>query len=319
MKTKFLRKVAVCSALISGICAGAHASTLGLHMGSDGSIEQYNDFSKWLGKSVRYRLTFVNGSSWDDIANPYFLSSATRAWLKSEPSRVEVLSVPMLPNSGNHYQLRNIADGSYDAYYKRLAENIASKTGAPQRVIVRLGWELNGKWYPWSAVGTASEYKAAYRHIVRLMRSKCNVLRFEWNVNWGGTFDWTTAYPGDDVVDVMGMDIYDQYNKGWDDVLDTYEGLAFFRNFAREHGKSEAYSEWGVSTKPSPVGHGDDTAYVQHMYDWIRAGGGRVLYANYWNVPSPGRTSGPNGVIYSDSSHVTVPRAAALYRKLFSR
>jgi hypothetical protein len=320
MKTKFLRQIAVCTALMSGACVGAHASSIGLHMGSDGSITQYNDFSNWLGKPVMYRLTFINGSSWNNIANPYFLASATKAWLKSNPRRVEVISLPMLTDSGNHYQLRNIVNGDYDTYYARLAENIASKSGAPQRVIVRIGWELNGKWFSWSAVGAASEYKAAYRHIVQVMRSKCNVLRFEWNVNWGGTFDWTTAYPGDDVVDVMGMDVYDQYNKGWKDIMNTYEGLAFFRNFAIQHGKSEAYSEWGVSTKAGPVGHGDDTGYIQNMYNWIQAGNGRVLYANYWNVPAP-RTSGPNGVIYSDSSavRVTAPRSAALYKKLFGQ
>jgi hypothetical protein len=317
MNKNFLRNIAASTAVMSGFCAGAHASAIGLHMGSDGSITQYERFSSWLGKPVMYRLVFVNGSSWSTIADPYFLASATKPWLRSNPSRVEVMSVPMMPNSGHQGMLRGIASGSYDTYYKQLAENIASKTGAPQRVIIRLGWELNGKWYPWSAVGAASEYKAAYRHIVKVMRSKCSVLRFEWNVNWGGTFDWTTAYPGDDVVDVIGNDIYDQYNKGWDDILNTYEGLTFFRNFARKHGKSEAYSEWGVSIKPAPIGHGDDTAYVQNMYNWIQAGGSRVLYANYWNTNS----SGPDGVIYSDTSavRVTVPKSAALYKKLFSK
>ncbi len=312
---KVLRTLAACIALVSGFAYGAG---IGLHMGGDGSINQYNDFSHWLGKPVMVRLTFLNGSSWDTIANPYFLSSATKPWLESNPARVEVISTPMLPNSGNQYQLRNIANGDYDGYYRQLAVNIASKSGAPQRVIVRLGWEFNGKWYPWSAVGAASEYKAAYRHIVHVMRAKCAVLRFEWNVNWGTNpdhFDWTTAYPGDDVVDVIGTDLYDQYNNGWNDILNRYEGLQFYRNFARQHGKSEAYSEWGLST--GSAGHGDDTAYVQNMHDWIEAGGSNVLYANYWNTPS----GGPDGVIYTDTSRygVTVPKSAALYRKLFGQ
>ena len=320
MNKKFLRNLAVSTALMSGVCAGAHAAAVGLHMGSDGSITQYNNFSHWLGKPVMYRLVFLNGASWSDIANPFFLSSATKPWLASNPYRREVISLPMLPNNASHSELGNIAKGYYDTYYKQLASNIANRTGAPQRVIIRLGWELNGKWYPWSAVGAASEYKAAYRHIVQAMRSKCNVLRFEWNINWGTNpdkFDWTTAYPGDDVVDVMGVDVYDQYNSGWNDILNTYEGLTFFRNFARKHAKSEAYSEWGVSVKPAPVGHGDDTTYVQNMYNWIKAGGSNVLYANYWNSPS----GGPDGVIYSDTSsiRVTVPKSAALYKKLFSQ
>lgn len=312
---KFLRKAFIFLAFAAGVCTSvAHASGIGVHMGSDGSIKQYNDFGNWLGKPVTHRLVFIDGRSWSTISTPYFLASATKPWLASRQDRYEVISMPMMPSYGNQGMLQEIADGRYDGYYKTLAGYIATKTGAPQRVIIRLGWELNGNWYPWSAQGHAAQYKAAYRHIVHVMRSKCNVLRFEWNINWGGTFDWTTAYPGDDVVDVIGNDLYDQYNKGWDNILNHYEGLTFFRNFARQHGKSEAYSEWGVSTQPSPVGHGDDTGYVQNMYNWMQAG--NVLYANYWNTSS----GGPNGVIYSDSSmRVTVPRSAALYKSLFGR
>ena len=318
MKTKFLRKIALVAALAAGVCSGAQAAGLALHMGSDMTIKQYNDFSNWLGKPVMYRVTFVDGTSWSTISSPYFLSTATKPWLASNPNRHEIITVPLMPNSGNQAMLAQIAAGDYDSYYKTLAKYLATKTGAPQRIIIRLGWELNGKWYPWSAVGHAAEYKAAYRHVVQVMRSQCNVLHFEWNLAWGANpkFDWTTAYPGDDVVDVMGMDAYDQYNSGWSNMLNAYEGLAFFRNFAHKHGKPEAYTEWADSIQPSPAGRGDDTAYVQGMYDWLQAGGANVMYAGYWNTPS----GGPNGVIYSNSTSykVTVPNSSALYKKLFS-
>ncbi len=318
MKTTFLRKIALVAALAAGVCTGAQAAGLALHMGGDGSITQYNDFGKWLGKSVMYRVTFVNDSSWSTISSPYFLASATKPWLASNPNRHEVITVPLMPITGNQGMLQEVADGRYDSYFKTLAAHLNAKTGAPQRVIVRLGWELNGKWYPWSAVGYAAQYKAAYRHVVQVMRSQCNVLRFEWNLSWGANpkFDWTTAYPGDDVVDVIGMDAYNQFNSGWSNMLNAYEGLAFFRNFAHKHGKSEAYTEWANSTQPAPAGRGDDTAYVLGMYNWLQAGGSNVLYAGYWNTPS----GGPDGVIYSNSTSykVTVPNSSALYKTLFS-
>jgi hypothetical protein len=318
MKTTFLRKIALVAALAAGVCTGAQAAGLALHMGSDGSVTQYNNFSNWLGKPVMYRVTFVDDSSWSTISNPYYLGTV-KTWLASNPNRHEVITVPLMPITGNQGMLQQVANGQYDSYFKTLAYNLSAKTGSPQRIIVRLGWELNGKWYPWSAVGYAAQYKAAYRHVVQVMRSQCNVLRFEWNLSWGANpkFDWTTAYPGDDVVDVMGMDTYDQWNSGWSNILNAYEGLTFFRNFAHQHGKSEAYTEWADSTQPSPAGRGDDTAYIQGMYNWLQAGGANVLYAGYWNTPS----GGPNGVIYSDSPNysVTVPNSSALYKKLFSQ
>jgi hypothetical protein len=318
MKTKVLRKIALAAALAAGVCSGAQAAGIGLHMGGDGSVTQYNNFGNWLGKPVMYRVTFADDSTWSTIASPYFLS-ATKAWLASNPNRYEIVTIPLMPITGNQDMLQQIANGQYDSYFKTLGYNLSVKTGSPQRVIVRLGWELNGKWYPWSAVGYAEQYKAAYRHVVQVMRSQCNVLRFEWNLSWGANpkFDWTTAYPGDDVVDVIGMDTYDQWNSGWSNILNGYEGLAFLRNFAQQHGKYEAYTEWSDSTQPAPAGRGDDTAYIQGMYDWLQAGGARVLYAGYWNTPS----GGPNGVIYSDSPNysVTVPNSSALYKQLFSQ
>ena len=318
MKTKFLRNIALAAALVTGVCTGAQAAGIGLHMGSDSYITQYNDFSKWLGKDVMYRVTFVDQSSWSTIASPYYFSTSTKAWLASNPNRYEIVTVPLMPISDSPSTLAAVANGTYDTYFKQLAANLAAKTGAPQRVVIRLGWELNGTWYPWSAVTSgAATYVKAYRHVVQVMRSQCNVLHFEWNLAWGSSpkFDWTTAYPGDDVVDVIGMDTYDQWNTGWNNILNGYEGLAFLRNFARQHNKPEAYTEWADSTASS--GRGDDTAFVQGMHDWIQAGGSSVIYAGYWNTPS----GGPNGVIYSDVATipVTVPNSSALYKKLFSQ
>ena len=75
--------------------------------------------------------------------------------------------------------------------------------------------------------------------------------------------DWNKAYPGDDVVDIISMDVHDEYNHGWSDVVGGSYGLAAFRQFARRHGKSEAYTEWSVSA--NTPGHGDDT--VQPITD----------------------------------------------------
>ena len=288
-------------------------------MGKDGETAQYDVFGGWLGEPVTYRVTFADAESWSGISAPYFLSMATKPWLASNPNRHEVLTVPLMPKSGNQGMLQDVADGHYDTYFETLAGHLATKTGAPERVIVRLGWELNGKWYPWSAVGYAEQYKQAYRQVVGVMRGRCNVLRFEWNLSRGADpkFDWTTAYPGDDVVDGVSMDVYDQYNSGWNSIVNGYQGLAFFRNFARQLKKPEAYPEWGLSTNAKAKGRGDDTAFVQGMYDWLQAGGADVPYAAYWNTPA----GGPDAAIYSDSPNysVKVPNSQALYKRLFGQ
>ena len=334
MKRNLLRQIAVCAALMAGVCSAAHSAALGLHAGRDDRISQYDDFGTWLGKPVMYRVTFADAASWDSIASPSALSTGTKPWLASNPSRYEVVTIPLMPDpphtdaktnaniAADDATLAAIAAGTYDPYFRELAQNLATRTGAPQRIIVRLGWELNGNWYTWNALHAPASYAAAYRHVVHTMRSICNVLRFEWNLARTGSptatgkpLEWDKAYPGDDVVDIVSMDVYDEHNTGWSDVMGGAYGFAAFRQFARKHGKSEAYTEWSVSTHTH--GHGDDTAFVQGMHDWIAAGGANVLYHGYWNTSA----GGPNGVIYSDSNSmpVTVPNSSALYKKLFGR
>jgi hypothetical protein len=55
---------------------------------------------------------------------------------------------------------------------------------------LRIGWEFNGDWYRWSAGGD---------------------FKIEWTADKDGRFDERLAYPGDERVDVVGVDFYDMY------------------------------------------------------------------------------------------------------------
>jgi hypothetical protein len=122
---------------------------------------------------------------------------------------------------------------------------------------------------------------------------------------------WTDAYPGDDVVDMISMDVYDHYNSGWDDLVRGDAGLQALRDFARTHGKLEAYPEWGCSTDTH--GHGDDPEFIEHMADWFTAAPGGVAYQGYWNTPA----GGPNAALHGEGAG-RVPKAASAYRRRFA-
>jgi hypothetical protein len=313
MKSRSLKRFrfTLCAVFAASLCSFAHGEALGLHAGRDSDISQYEEFGNWLGKPVMYRVTFAADDSWDTIASPYFLN-ATRQWLASNPSRVEVVSVPLVPKHSGPDTLDAVAAGQYDKYFTKLAQNLASKTGAPSRIIVRLGWEPNGTWYAWSAVKSPESYAKAFRHVVQTMRAVNKELRFEWNLSRTGEkdFDWTSAYPGDDVVDIVSMDVYDQYNHSWDEILNGKGGLRDFRKFARAHDKPEAYAEWSVSN--SSAGHGDNQAFIKNMHDWFESG--NVLYAAYWNTSA----GGPDAAIEGRAAG-KAPKAAKAFKSLFSR
>jgi beta-mannanase len=89
------------------------------------------------------------------------------------------------------------------------------------------------------------------------------------------------AYPGDDVVDIIGMDFYwnTQWDPtdpaaAWDSMRTRTYGLEWHQTFAATHGKPTAYSEWGVMA--------DDAAiYIQSVDAWFTAHD--VVYQTYWN------------------------------------
>ena len=137
------------------------------------------------------------------------------------------------------------------------------ETGHPD-AILRIGWEFNGDWEPWAAEKDPSNYVAYFRRIVSLMRSVDGQhFKFEWCPNHRRhDIDASAVYPGDDVVDIIGMDVYDEiWNSSQSNAtarFDTYMnepfGLKWHQEFARTHGKPTAFSEWGTGTRPD--GHG---------------------------------------------------------------
>jgi hypothetical protein len=310
----FLKLLAAASMLVIA-SAGANTAqfaAVGVHSEGDGETAQYRAFGSWLGKPVQYRIVFTARDSWNDVAHPYYME-ATRAWLDADPKHVEVMSVPLVLPTDKPPRFAGIANGQQDKTFQELAGNIKG-TGHADRVIIRLGWEHNGNWYAWSAIDDPAGYRAAYRHVVAVMRKVEPKLRFDWTTDFQShsRSDWRAAYPGDDVVDIISMDVYDEYHRGWSDIENADAGLKAFRAFARQHGKPEAYPEWSCST--GDHGNGDCPQFIANFHAWLAAGAPNVLYQAYWNT----NLGGPDAAIEGPNSG-RVPQAARKYKELFSQ
>ncbi|KUI25238.1 glycoside hydrolase family 26 protein [Mycobacterium sp. GA-2829] len=103
--------------------------------------------------------------------------------------------------------LAEIADGRHDDLLTAWAAALA-QCGTP--VLLRFAHEFNGDWYPWTpARGTPPQtYVAAWRHAHDLFRRVGAT-----NVQWMWSPDAESEppapwYPGDDCVDVVGIDGY---------------------------------------------------------------------------------------------------------------
>jgi len=118
------------------------------------------------------------------------------------------------------YPLRTIAAGGLDPYLREQAQALKA-VGAP--VALRFGHEMNASWYPWgSGVGrnTAADYVAAYRHVHDVVAAAgASNVTWVWSpalIDRKAPGDLAALYPGDDVVDWVGVSAY------FDEPGDTY-------------------------------------------------------------------------------------------------
>ncbi|WP_019832097.1 glycosyl hydrolase [Sphingomonas sp. PR090111-T3T-6A] len=190
-------------------------------------------------------------------------------------------SIPMFANGGN---LAAAASHQYDSYYVQAAKALVAAYGTQNPIVVRTGEEFNGNWFPWAAKGQEADFAQAYRNFVDAFRSVAPNFKFEWNVANGQTgTDVAKAYPGDNYVDYVGTDFYWDSTQSWstkDPVSafnyykNTSYGLQWLEDFAANHGKQTAYSEWGVN---SP----DASQYLQLVKQWFDSH--NPAYEIYWD------------------------------------
>ncbi|MFF4631966.1 glycoside hydrolase family 26 protein [Streptomyces griseorubiginosus] len=260
----------------------------------------------WLGgPAPRVGHVYLPGDRWSNIDGaPGYLESWA-AWRRADPRRMFVLNVPMLERSEAHLpdstvaaELRRGARGVYDAHFRVLAGRLVA-LGVPDTVVV-LGWEMNGTTYTHRCGPDPAAWRAYWARIVRAMRAVPGQrLRFEFTPTRGrDAIPWPRCYPGDEVVDIVGMDAYDApRGLGFSGQLDEPYGLRAHVRFARAHGKPFSYQEWGLFE------NGDNPAYMRGMLTWFAEQ--RPLYQSISDYC-------PHGV-WSCRSH---PRSTAVYRAL---
>ena len=216
----------------------------------------------------------------------------------------------MWPQDGN---LSAAASGAYNAQWEKFARNLAATYPT---AYVRPGWEMNlPGWYYSATPATAAKWKQAFRHAVTSMREAAPGLRIVWNPNEGpgqtGTPDAAVFWPGDDVVDVVGLDAYD-----WWPGYTTDEAIASHRDstygwnhwleFAKAHGKKFSLPEWGVATANTASG-GDNPKYINFVYSWLKANQKDIAFESYFHEG--------DGYIRSDLFTGYNPKASAEYKR----
>ncbi|MFH0519534.1 glycoside hydrolase family 26 protein [Streptomyces sp. M41] len=290
-----------------GVAARGPAFGAYLHYGPAG-LERMKELGRWLGgHEVRVGHTYLPGDVWRNIEGGHGFLDSWAKWRRAKADRLFVLNVPMMerneanvPDGEVRRLLRRAASGAFDDHFEVLAERLVD-LGAPDTVIV-LGWEMNGITYTHRCAPDPDSWKRYWKRIVTVMRSvPGQKFKFDFAPSRGmDAIPWPECYPGDDFVDIIGMDAYDQpHGAGFDQQVSEPYGLQHHVDFARRHGKPISYPEWGLFR------NGDNITYMLRMLAWMDEH--KPLYNTITDYC-------PHGVwLCSDN-----PRASALYRTLLS-
>ncbi|WP_041775557.1 glycoside hydrolase family 26 protein [Blastococcus saxobsidens] len=274
--------------------------------------EEYEAFAAWRGRELDVVVDWPARSSWADIVNPTWLYNN---W--SGTPYIKSFGVAMLPEKESA-SLDACARGSYDRHWREFGENLAER-GLADEVIIRLGWEFNGDWYKWSARNPEA-FAACWRAIHTQVERVAPELRWDWNVNRGrghSVADARKAYPGDQYVDIVGIDSYDIWpgvrtEADWQEHLAGEFGLRFWADFAIQRGKQVSVPEWGLYPGTEQAGNngGDNPLYIEKMVGFFRSLGDHLAYESYFNQSR----SGVAGSLVSPNQN---PRGSAAYQKLY--
>jgi hypothetical protein len=178
--------------------------------------------------------------------------------------------------------LRDVAAGRHDDDFRLLGDYLVDAGYGD--AIIRLGHEFDGDWAPYSARGNPDAYVSAFRHVHDVLTSVSPEFRFDWTSTLAHFVEYgPAAYPGDDVVDIIGLDLYwreevpvteQQWERDYERVLEAH------LEFAQDRDKPVSYPEWARSLV-------DEPSFVGLLHGWFsdlpRSGPGRLAYQAYFN------------------------------------
>ncbi|MET8943907.1 glycosyl hydrolase [Streptomyces sp. NPDC004542] len=251
----------------------AERPAFGAFLGSGAAgVARVERFSRWLGGAdVRVGHTYLPGDAWRNIEGAPDVLDPWARWRRERDNRMLVLNVPLqerneepVSDAQVRLLLRQGASGQFDQHFRALAARLVA-LGVPDTILV-LGWEMNGTTYAHRCGPDPQAWKQYWNRIVTTMRSVPGQrFRFDFTPSRGlDAVPWTWCYPGDDTVDIIGMDAYDQ-PKGLsfaEQVTEPY-GLQAHVDFAKSHNKPISYPEWGLFR------NGDDADFMRGMLTWF--------------------------------------------------
>lgn len=280
-------------------------------------------FSATVGRDISCALVYNNASpDWANWERPWFIIHGDpnfnwANWKNAVPGRRLIITQALIPSGVDPDWRERGAAGEYEDHARALASNLVA-AGLGDSVI-RLGHEANGTWTLDNLGSDPSQYglwKTFWANTARAMRSVPGAnFRFDWTINAAyRAIPFDDYYPGNDVVDIIGADVYDFWpGPGpapatpalrWRAQFEQPGGLGDLIRFGRLHRKPLSIPEWGLSAIGHKGGAGDNPYFVNAIAQVVREN--VTAYQSYFESTTD------VGMLLTDA-----PRSLAAYKRNF--
>ena len=213
----------------------------------------------------------------------------------------------ILPGGANHEYFKLKLEIIADA-----ANSMVGNDGKLVPFIFRPFHEFDGDWFWWGASWCSpQEYKTLWQFTVEYLRDTLNVnnilFAFSPDRSFNSESEYLSRYPGDDFVDVLGMDNYgDLNNMGQSGIDAANQKLQIINKLAKERVKIAAFTETGYFVTPgqnNPI----SGFYTNSLYQTITNNDIEIAFMMFWNntektyvTPVPGLSSTSNFVEFTN-------------------
>ena len=184
-------------------------------------------------------------------------------------------------------------------------------------VVFRPWHEHSGGWFWWGTKTTTPEqYNALWRQTYDYIVNEKGVEGLVWAISPNGMDpekfpSWTERYPGDEYVDIIGLDQYMGGARSYEEAVDRYVGtvrgnLEFLQEMCAERGKILAVTETGFEGIPDPVWWTDvlmkavDGFPIAYLLTWRNASDPEKRDHHYY-APWSGQASAANFVDFAEN------------------
>jgi hypothetical protein len=341
----FIQKLSAVTVLGSGLLAGCRSPGpgpsetptaeksvpddigVGVYLGDESALEPWEE---WFGRTVDYYSFDVPRDGWDDYRVENMLFEAPIEQIAAE--RDIVVTAKMFPPPVS--TLSAVAGGDHAEQHREFGRSLIDNGMAD--ATIRIGHEFNGHWSPDGAVGRPDTFVEAWKAMVGAMNFVDGAdFSYIWAPSNGREdMDPTTAYPGDEWVDVIGPTVYDAgqiyreqcddspieecREENWQKTVGEEFGLNFWADFARQHDKTLTFPEYGI-TAPNwnDAGGGDNRQFIANIAEWMSANSDIVGWHNAWSYTAGPHFVGPESLHISDQ-YPPNPDASEEFRSRFS-